>query len=72
MSIAFSDLDYTLIGFDSDTPGATTFASGQGGPPGLYAKNDRFYADYRAGKLVMADYLRFAWSRWGACLWRKS
>jgi len=46
---------------------------GQGGPPGLYRQErPLFYADYRAGKLVMADYLRFALEPLGACLWRKS
>jgi HAD superfamily hydrolase (TIGR01490 family) len=61
MSIALFDLDYTLIGFDSDHAwGEYLCSRGKVDPKDYTARNDRFYADYRAGKLVMADYLRFA------------
>jgi HAD superfamily hydrolase (TIGR01490 family) len=61
MSIALFDLDYTLIGFDSDHAWGDYLCSrGKVDPTDYTAKNDQFYADYRAGKLVMADYLRFA------------
>jgi HAD superfamily hydrolase (TIGR01490 family) len=61
MSIALFDLDYTLIGFDSDHAwGGYLCARGKVDAQDYTAKNDQFYADYRAGKLVMADFLRFS------------
>jgi len=61
MALAIFDLDNTLLGGDSDhlwgqflcergIVDATTFA----------ARNDSFYADYCAGDLDIAEYLRFA------------
>ena len=61
MSIALFDLDYTLIGFDSDHAwGEYLGLRGKVDAKEYSAKNDQFYADYREGKLVMADFLRFS------------
>jgi HAD superfamily hydrolase (TIGR01490 family) len=61
MNIALFDLDYTLISFDSDHAwGEYLGLRGKVDAADYNAKNDKFYEDYRAGKLVMADFLRFS------------
>jgi HAD superfamily hydrolase (TIGR01490 family) len=61
MKIALFDLDNTLLGIDSDHAwGEYLGVRGEVDAAAYNAKNDQFYADYRAGKLVMTEFLRFA------------
>jgi HAD superfamily hydrolase (TIGR01490 family) len=60
-SVALFDLDYTLIDFDSDHAwGDFLCAQGKVDADWYRSQNDGFYADYRAGKLDMAAFLRFS------------
>jgi HAD superfamily hydrolase (TIGR01490 family) len=61
MKIALFDLDNTLLAIDSDHAwGEYLGIRGEVDAAAYNAKNDQFYADYRAGKLVMTEFLRFA------------
>jgi HAD superfamily hydrolase (TIGR01490 family) len=72
MRVALFDLDYTLIGFDSDHAwGEYLCARGKVDAQDYTAKNDQFYADYRAGKLVMEDFLRFSLEPLGRLPWEE-
>jgi HAD superfamily hydrolase (TIGR01490 family) len=68
--IALFDLDYTLIGFDSDH-GWGDFLCELGHVDGAWYKatNDAFYADYRAGKLDMQAFLAFSLKPLGDLPW---
>lgn len=67
MNIALFDLDYTLIGFDSDHAwGEYLCAKGKVDAELYRRRNDQFYADYRAGRLVMQDFLDFSLAPLGA------
>ncbi|MBK9572882.1 MAG: HAD family hydrolase [Rhodoferax sp.] len=59
--IALFDLDHTLIPIDSDHSwGVFTTTIGWTDPVAFQRQNDAFFADYRAGTLDIADYVRFA------------
>lgn len=61
MSIALFDLDYTLIDFDSDHAwGEYLCARGKVDAAKYRSQNDKFYADYREGKLDMQAFLNFS------------
>lgn len=65
--IALFDLDYTLIGFDSDHAwGEFLCERGKVNAQDYRSRNDQFYADYRAGRLVMQDFLDFSLAPLGA------
>ncbi len=67
MAIALFDLDYTLIGFDSDHAwGEYLCAKGKVDAALYRRRNDQFYADYKAGRLVMQDFLDFSLAPLGA------
>ncbi|MDP2370374.1 HAD family hydrolase [Rhodoferax sp.] len=59
--IALFDLDHTLIPIDSDHSwGVFTTTIGWTDPVAFQRQNDAFFADYRAGTLDIANYVRFA------------
>jgi HAD superfamily hydrolase (TIGR01490 family) len=59
--LALFDLDHTLLPLDSDHAwGQYTTAIGWTDAQAFQAKNDWFYAQYKAGTLVLADYIRFS------------
>ncbi len=59
--LALFDLDHTLIPLDSDHAwGEYTTAIGWTDTTTFKAKNDWFYEQYKAGTLVLADYVRFS------------
>lgn len=59
--IALFDLDYTLIGFDSDHGwGDYLCRLGKVDAAKYKQQNDQFYADYRAGHLDMQAFLDFS------------
>ena len=59
--LALFDLDHTLIPMDSDHAwGEFTIARGWVDPVAFKQKNDAFYAQYQAGTLEVAEYVRFA------------
>lgn len=61
MRLALFDLDNTLLTGDSDHLwGEFLVARGRVDPTAYKQANDRFYAQYRAGTLDIADYTRFA------------
>lgn len=61
MALAIFDLDDTLIAGDSDHLwGEWLCAEGIVDAASFAAENSRFYADYRAGRLDIDAYLRFA------------
>ena len=61
LKVALFDLDHTLIPIDSDHSwGVFTTTIGWTDPVAFRRKNDAFFADYRAGTLDIADYVRFA------------
>lgn len=61
MQLALFDLDNTLIAGDSDYAwGEFLVAAGKVDPELYRAANERFYADYRRGRLDIHAYLRFA------------
>jgi HAD superfamily hydrolase (TIGR01490 family) len=60
-SITLFDLDHTLLPIDSDYEwGAFTTRLGWTDAKHFAARNEAFYADYKAGTLDIADYVRFA------------
>lgn len=68
--IALFDLDYTLIGFDSDHGwGDYLCELGLVDAAWYKSENDRFYADYREGKLDMAAFLAFSLKPLGDLPW---
>ena len=61
MRIALFDLDHTLLPLDSDHAwGEFTTAIGWTDAAEFKARNDAYYADYQAGQLDVADYVRFS------------
>lgn len=61
LNLALFDLDHTLIPLDSDHAwGEFTIALGWTDPQAFKRCNDAFYAQYQAGGLDIADYVRFA------------
>lgn len=61
LNLALFDLDHTLIPIDSDHSwGVFTTTIGWTDPVAFQRQNDAFFADYRAGTLDIADYVRFA------------
>lgn len=62
--LALFDLDHTLIPFDSDYSWGefTSTRLGWNDPAEFRARNDAFYADYKAGTLDIHAYCRFATS----------
>ena len=63
MHLAIFDLDETLIDGDSDHQWARWLGRiGRIDPSAYEAANEAFYADYRAGKLEVGAYYRFALS----------
>jgi HAD superfamily hydrolase (TIGR01490 family) len=61
MNLALFDLDHTLLPLDSDHAwGEFTIALGWRDADAFKRANDAFYAQYKAGTLIPADYLRFA------------
>ena len=59
--IAFFDLDHTLLPIDSDYAwGVFTTTIGWTDPVEFGRRNEEFYAHYKAGKLDIHDYVRFA------------
>jgi len=65
MNLTLFDLDGTLIPGDSDHAfGAFMVEIGWADGDAWAAANDRFYADYLAGKLDLDAYIAFATSAW--------
>ncbi|MFC7459992.1 HAD family hydrolase [Hydrogenophaga defluvii] len=61
MRLALFDLDHTLIPLDSDHAwGQFTVAQGWRDAEAFGRTNDAFYAQYKAGTLDIAEYIRFA------------
>lgn len=61
LQLALFDLDHTLIPLDSDHAwGEFTVALGWVDAEDFRHRNDAFYAQYQAGTLDIADYVRFA------------
>ncbi len=61
MRLALFDLDHTLIPLDSDHAwGQFTVAQGWRDAEAFGRANDAFYAQYKAGTLDIAGYIRFA------------
>lgn len=61
MRLALFDLDHTLIPLDSDHAwGQFTVAQGWRDAEAFGRANDGFYAQYKAGTLDIAEYIRFA------------
>jgi HAD superfamily hydrolase (TIGR01490 family) len=61
MKLALFDLDHTLIPMDSDHEwGRFTVRLGWRDAEDFGRANDRFYAQYKAGTLDIAEYVRFA------------
>lgn len=68
--IALFDLDYTLVGFDSDHAwGEYLCELGLVDAAWYREQNDRFYGDYRAGRLDMDAFLAFSLKPLGALPW---
>ena len=60
MKIALFDLDHTLLPIDSDHAwGAFTTRLGWTDADAFQCRNDAFYAEYQAGTLDIAAYIRF-------------
>ena len=60
MALAIFDLDHTLIGGDSDHAwGEFLVDKGLVDAAAYRAQNDRFYADYQAGRLDIKAYQAF-------------
>jgi HAD superfamily hydrolase (TIGR01490 family) len=67
---ALFDLDYTLIGIDSDHAwGDYLCQLGKVDGAWYKAQNDQFYADYRAGRLDMQAFLAFSLKPLGELPW---
>lgn len=61
MNLALFDLDHTLLPLDSDYAwGEFTLALGWVDAGHFKARNDQFFADYRAGILNLHEYVAFA------------
>ncbi|MEY2952645.1 MAG: hypothetical protein RLZZ401_732 [Pseudomonadota bacterium] len=61
MKLALFDLDHTLLPIDSDYSwGVFTTQIGWTDPAEFNRRNDAFFAQYKAGQLDIADYVRFA------------
>lgn len=61
MKLALFDLDHTLLPIDSDYAwGVFTTEIGWTDAATFQARNDEFYAHYKAGTLDIQDYVRFA------------
>lgn len=61
MKLALFDLDHTLLPIDSDYSwGEFTTRIGWTDPAAFKARNDEFFAQYKAGTLDIHDYVRFA------------
>ena len=61
MNLALFDLDHTLLPLDSDHAwGEFTISLGWVGAQEFKRANDAFYAQYKDGTLVAAEYVRFA------------
>jgi HAD superfamily hydrolase (TIGR01490 family) len=61
MNLALFDIDYTLLAIDSDHGwGEFLVDKGVVDGPWYKAQNDRFFGQYKAGTLVLADYLAFS------------
>ncbi|MET0311858.1 MAG: HAD family hydrolase [Burkholderiaceae bacterium] len=61
MKLALFDLDHTLLPIDSDHSwGEFTTRIGWTDPAAFKARNDEFFAQYKAGTLDIHDYVRFA------------
>lgn len=59
--LALFDLDFTLLPIDSDHSwGEFAVRIGWCDPVAHRARNDAFFADYQAGRLDIAEYVRFA------------
>lgn len=60
-ALALFDLDHTLLPIDSDYAwGVFTTEIGWTDPVAFKARNEEFYAHYKAGTLDIHDYVRFA------------
>lgn len=65
--LALFDLDHTLIPLDSDHAfGEWMCELGWADPASFREANDQFYADYKAGRLDLAAYVRFSTAPWRA------
>lgn len=65
MNLTLFDLDGTLLPIDSDHAfGQFMVRTGWADGAAFQAENDRFFADYQAGRLDLAAYIRFATSPW--------
>eukprot|EP01136_Pigoraptor_vietnamica_P027395 Opistho-1_new@83644 len=65
MNLTLFDLDGTLIPGDSDHAfGAFMVEIGWADGAVWAARNDKFYADYQAGRLDLDEYIEFATSVW--------
>ncbi len=61
MKLALFDLDHTLLPIDSDYSwGVFTTSIGWNDPTEFESRNDEFFAQYRAGTLDIAEYVRFS------------
>ncbi len=61
MKLALFDLDNTLLPMDSDYAwGVFTTTIGWTDPVNFKRRNDEFFAQYKAGRLDIRDYVRFA------------
>lgn len=60
MNLAIFDLDNTLIAGDSDYLWGEFLVEQGVVAPTYFAENDRFYEEYKAGRLDIAEFLRFA------------
>jgi HAD superfamily hydrolase (TIGR01490 family) len=61
LKLALFDLDHTLLPIDSDYSwGVFTTQIGWTDPAEFNRRNDAFFAQYKAGQLDIADYVRFA------------
>jgi len=60
MNLAIFDLDNTLIAGDSDYLWGEFLVEQGVVEPAYFAENDRFYQEYKAGRLDIGEFLRFA------------
>jgi HAD superfamily hydrolase (TIGR01490 family) len=60
MNLAIFDLDNTLIAGDSDYLWGEFLVEQGVVEPAYFAENDRFYQEYKAGRLNIGEFLRFA------------
>lgn len=65
MNLTLFDLDGTLLPIDSDHAfGEFMVRTGWADGAAFKAENDRFFADYQAGRLDLAAYVRFSTAPW--------